>query len=163
MLLAEPKRDKDLPNGDGTFALYSVSGQDGKITPEVAAHHGLEAVSRELENLLWAAEQYPPALALARDEVSLVDCETRAALSDLLVARLRHHLAAQPHAPYFLAEATQIETGHKYAGGFYWIVGYNPTRNRVAWVSSDFFVYSYPSSHFALDPALLAERFPVKA
>lgn len=118
-------------------------------------------VSHELADLLEAAKQYAPALALSRNDLARQKPTTHDTFQQIMVDTLKHHLQRQSVAPYVMAKAAVTETGYKYAGAYYWIVGYNPAKVNweVSWVSRDFFVYHDPPSHFDVDKALLKERF----
>ena len=60
----------------------------------------------------------------------------------------------------FLARVSVSQTGYKYAGAYYWIVGRTKDKTGVCWVSRDYFIYADPLSHFELSLSLLEERFP---
>ncbi len=118
-------------------------------------------MSDELADLLEAAKQYAPALALTREWLAGQKPTARDTLQQALINRLRHALQRQPTAPYFMAQALVSEPGYKYEGTFYWVVGHRPTQPdaEVEWVSRDFFVYQDPLTHFDVDRAMLEEHF----
>ena len=78
-----------------------------------------------------------------------------------MIERLRHLLSRQRDYPHFLAEALKTELGYKYAGTYYWIVGYRPDRvgREINWVSRDFFIYQDSIAEFAVEAADLEQRF----
>ena len=120
-----------------------------------------QRVSQDLSDLLMAAEQYAPALAVARERVRKIECASREVFVETFAALIRQLLASQRESPYFMAMATRDEGSYKSAGTYYWIVGYRPDRvcHEVSWVSRDFFVYQNPVADFDCDRALLEERF----
>jgi hypothetical protein len=107
-------------------------------------------------DLIDSAMRYPPALALARDDVkrALRGTRTRSrqALVDAYAAALWRRLAAQTNAPYLLARACSTEIGYLDPGDWYWVLAVEGTPpSIVAWVSGDFFVYRNPIADFELD------------
>ena len=150
LLLAEPKEQD-------TYAIFdtSVSRQEAAVLP-------IEPVPENLEDLLNSAKEYPPALALARDKASKLSGLTRVDFGASLASYLRDYMTGQRTSPFFLAEATRTQFGYKYAGNFYWIVGYRSGHRggEVQWVSRDYFVYQDALADFDCDRAFLEERFP---
>jgi hypothetical protein len=148
LLLAQPQ--------ERTYGLFKV-----ELSEKEAMTCQLEEVSDELEDLLTSAEHYPPALALARDKVRRVEGKTCAEFGEILAATLREYLSIQPESPFFLAEAKQTQAGFRYAGAYYWIVGYFPEDigREILWVSRDFFIYQASLADFACDQAFLKSRF----
>jgi len=120
-----------------------------------------QRVSQGLSDLLMAAEQYAPALAVARERVRKIECASRELFVEAFAALIRQLLAAQRESPYFMAMAIRDEVGYKSAGTYYWIVGYRPDRvgMEVAWVARDFIIYCDAMSDFDCDKELLEERF----
>ncbi len=105
-------------------------------------------VAPELAVLLGSAEDYPPALALARGglwqryrELSRdglpLDSDT---FQRELATLLRYHLDSQPNAPYMLAKAV-CGSAYIQEGAYCWLVGFEPQENCVWWVSDDYHVY----------------------
>ena len=111
-----------------------------------------------------SAMSYPPALALAREDIIYSGRPVpkgREPFAELYADRLAHHLARQHKAPYVLAEATACcLIGGLFVGQYAWVVGYDPERRVVGWVTSDYFIYTDPASGFALSPNQL-ERLAV--
>jgi hypothetical protein len=109
----------------------------------------LHPVSPELQALLWSGEQYPPAPALARDQLWRRHRELLRAGLPLdshvfqreLATLLQRHLDSQPTAHYLLAKCVHESLGHNEEGGYYWLVGFERQENRTWWVSDDYFVY----------------------
>lgn len=100
-----------------------------------------------------SGEVYPPALALARAELS--NCPagrfaTPEAFMQYYGDALRRHLRQQPHAGFVLAEAVRDEVGYLARGRFYWILGVQSAAQVVQWVSDDYFVYENPAADFDL-------------
>jgi len=54
---------------------------------------------------------------------------------------LLRYLSEQSKAPYFVARCRMDEFGYRHAGGWYWLVAFAASTNRVYWVSGDYFVY----------------------
>jgi hypothetical protein len=146
------------PGGAETYGLFDIA-----VTGEAASALAIQAVSGDLELLLNSAEQYPPAIALARDQVGRLSGLTRAAFEEALASCLYDCLASQPESPFFLAAANRTQPGYKEAGGFYWIVDYRPAcvGREISWVSRDYYVYQDALADFDCERKLLEERFPV--
>ena len=160
--------DVDLPEDAGFLVLAQPHGNEyALIELELPSGEtelpGAELVSEELASLLDSAHQYAPALAISRDQMQRVDCASRSQFSFLLASSLRAHLSGQRRSGYFLAQACKTESGYKYAGDYYWIVGYRPklVGYEVEWVSRDFFVYQDSVTDFDVDVAYLEEAFPL--
>ena len=146
-VLAEPYR-----NSDYALAQITCSGE----------YQPILSVSAELEDLLGAAEQYAPALAITRETLSRREEPiSPQEFERQLIERLQHLLRGQRDHPHFLAEALKTELGYKYAGTYYWIVGYRPDRigREINWVSRDFFIYQDSIAEFAVESADLEQRF----
>ena len=146
LVLAEPYQDSD-------YVLLQISYAD-EYQPAMP-------VSDELEDLLGAAEQYAPALAITRETISSEELIDQQAFERLLIERLRHLLGGQRDHSYFLVEALRTELGYKYAGTYYWVVGYHPNRagREIDWVSRDFFIYQGGLAEFRVEVADLEQRF----
>jgi hypothetical protein len=157
----------DIPEGIG-FLMLADSGRacDGAAfalfrccLPDGYEGSGsVNQVSNDLVELLHSAEDYPPALALARKDIESDESRSETEFSKKLVERLTFYLQEQTHSPFFMAQARKTKIGYKHAGGYYWIVG---DRDRsVLWVSRDYHVYSDPLGDFGLDPDEMERRFP---
>jgi len=123
----------------------------------------IELVPEELEILLYSANSYPPALALARDDIE-VSCKNMENISkevfcQMFSSILKQHLQLQRHSAHFLAESLIDEEDYLVKGAFYWIVGFDPEYNEVEWVSDNFYVYQNPVSDFGLEPHKLRNYF----
>ncbi len=114
-------------------------------------------VCDELATLLESAEDYPPALALVRDDLDGDGSPSEAEFSEKLIERLTFYLHGQVHSPFFMARAKKTEIGYKQAGGYYWIVGYKD--KSVLWVSRDYFVYKDPLGDFELEASEVRHKF----
>jgi hypothetical protein len=126
---------------------------------EVPLSKHITAIPDDLRSALWSAEQYPPALALARDAISGEFSERQLDRNrfferyrDLLV----DYMSRQPSAPYILVRAVGDELGYLTRGQFYWVLRYLKDSNTVQWVSADYFVYQNRASDFALSQEQLA-------
>lgn len=120
-------------------------------------------VSSRLGGLLTCTESFPPALAIARDQVPLrhqapqttgrpricTEQHCKKEFSERLANFLDAKLGAQRESGYFLARSIK-RAAMLWVGDWLWIVGVNADRSRVAWVSNDFFVYSDPAECFDL-------------
>jgi hypothetical protein len=149
LLLAEPGRACD----GAEFALFRCRLPDDYESPE-----NVHLVSDELAELLHSAEDYPPALALARGDLDRDESRSETEFSQKLAERLTFYLHQQIHSPFFLAKARKTELGYKHAGGYYWIVGRKG--RSVFYVSRDYFVYQAPLGDFELDAKEMKRRFP---
>ena len=119
-------------------------------------------VSDELEDLLGSARQYAPAFVLMRRDADRTNFENQATFDRRLVEILQRHLGEQRHHSYFLAQALVSQTGYKYAGTYYWIMGYRPDRigHEISWISHDFYVYQDSIADFDVDVPYLEQQFP---
>lgn len=112
-----------------------------------------EPVSDELARLIWSGKRYPPALALARDELARAFASHRPnkeefarAYADAILSRL----SQQAEAPYFLARALGGDGIDLTPGEWYWILRIQKSPVAVYWVSDDYFIYQNPLSDFEL-------------
>jgi hypothetical protein len=126
---------------------------------EVPLSANVRQIPEDLSFALAGAKHYPPALALAREDLGKEFKDRRA--SELEVCRryaaaLREHMAQQPNAPYLFVQATGDEPGYLTRGQFYWVLRYLKGSDAVKWVSSDYFVYENPTSDFAVSQDQLA-------
>ena len=148
-----------LPDGTG-FLLLAAPGCDPRwgvfaVDRELQPSDQVRPVPIELQRLLQAAEQYPPAMALARDALS-IEFDGEQPTDELFCIRyaacLDEYLTQQGSAPYVFAKAIGDELGYLRRGEFYWVLRYLRGSRTVAWVSSDYFVYHNPVSDFDLSP-----------
>jgi hypothetical protein len=156
----------DIPEGIG-FLMLAESGRacDGAafalfkccLPDDYEKSEGVNHVSDELVELLHSAEDYPPALALTREDLESEESRSEIEFSKTLVERLTFYLQEQIHSPFFIAEAKKTKIGYKHAGGYYWIVGCKDTS--VLWVSRDYYVYQDPLGDFELDANEIELRF----
>jgi hypothetical protein len=149
LLLAEPRRG-------GRWALWEVEGFHPKRNPNAIP------VKEDLRELIESALRYPPALAIARDDVERKAGPAWGAerLAAAYATALRRVMRSQPMAPFVLAEAVVEEIGYASAGNFYWVLRYIPPLHRgevgtVNWVSGDYFIYTNRASDFRLTQAML--------
>lgn len=139
---------------DSEWAIYNVKFLEDKPTAD-----GLEIVPDDLCVLLYSAEAYSPALAIARDAMARRwqgNAPSRAEFAVCYVEILRRLLKAQADSPYRLAEVLVEELGYLAKGEFVWILRYDAPSHEVSWVSSDFFVYRNSADDFDLDDDALA-------
>jgi hypothetical protein len=148
-LLADPGR------GPSNWGLYETSIRRCPRDPRVLP------VSSQLAILLNSAKAWPPALAIARDDLSRhgqLDWGPRE-IEPFLVETLGRRLREQADRPFVLAEAAVSEPGYKTPGEFQWILRYLPpsaeSAAKVVWVSPDFCLYTDPAADFVLTPAMI--------
>ena len=112
-----------------------------------------------LDNVLCAliesGKRYPPALALARNDVTRAFAETAPSRADLrgkYAEALRARLNRQADAPYVLVEAARDEIGYLRRGEWYWVLRLRTALSGIvaSWVSDDYFVYENPVEDFVL-------------
>lgn len=157
----EEYREPDLPEGVKADWLVPQGREFGvfEIFGEVPA--GGVPVGPELSQVLRAASEYPPALALAREQVLLrkkgflhrprFEWEYRILPQFFLDAR--------PQSPFFQTHARVWQS--MMDSLLVWIVRRNAEGTQVGWVSSDYFVYLDPIEDFEITPQQLA-RLPQK-
>lgn len=171
LLLAEPGRST-------RFALYRCD----QFLPE---GEGYGRVPEELEKLLMAAEEYPPALALARDELKrrpLPEDVTQEVFVGIYSDLIQAFLASRESDGFIQAKAIEDELGYLNPGEFYWVLQYDPeglvnkvlssdgdvlsicryhpAEGTVSWVSDDYHIYCNPASHFDLSESQLKALTP---
>ncbi len=101
-------------------------------------------VAEDLARLIESAKRYPPALALARGEMSDVFGDHHPSHSEFarsFAAALNAHLSRQGEAPYILAKALKEEVGYLTEGEWYWVLEISGNPPCAVWVSDDFHVY----------------------
>jgi hypothetical protein len=121
---------------------------------------GAEKVPDGLVTLIDSGESYPPALAIARDEIEDRFKKREVSKEEFVYCYsqiLLDHLKGQAMSGYIIAQAKKDETGYLEKGAFYWIVGYYPQNQSVEWVSRDYNIYVNRLSDFALDINLLKQ------
>lgn len=139
---------------DHEWALYECFGDWEPACEALESSAACRKAPEKLQVLLRSAQHWPPALALAREELAderLTKDDFIARLQD----SLRRRLESQRTVPYFLARArVECLIGGLRAGQYVWLVGHNPVTNRVAWVaaSDDYFVYWDPAENFDVTP-----------
>lgn len=123
----------------------------------------IQPISEELDILLYSASSYPPAIAIAREdlEVSLRKMKnvSREDFSDMFQNILKQYLQLQKHSGHFLAEALEDDEDYMIKGAFYWIIGYDQVSDEVKWVSDDYYIYENPAKSFGLDSQRLRTVF----
>jgi hypothetical protein len=158
--------EPDLPEGaaflslaePGRSARWGVFAVSGALDDVAIA--ALSRVPPKLDVLLHSGQHYPPALALARDDMNrafTAKQPTRLKFVAVYSAVIRAHLRRQARAPYRLAQVEVDETGYLAKGEFVWVLRYDPQSREVYWVSDDFHVYRNPAKHFRLSRAMLKD------
>lgn len=118
----------------------------------------IEILSDYLDSIIFSALRYPPALALALEEIN----EEYASKEDFLLDFeniLKKYLKAQEKTSFLMLEGVLDDMGYLSKGEFSWIVGYNPESNSLYWVSDDFNIYLNHSRYFDFRGINLKERF----
>lgn len=123
-------------------------------------------VAPELDVLLRSAAWYPPALALARNQLLSRHCgqvgddspQSIDGFQRELAELLQSHLDGQSAAPYLLARSVW-EDAYQEQGAYYWLVAFDRQKDEVWWVSEDYFVYQDSLAAFAVTREQV-ERLP---
>ncbi len=111
-------------------------------------------VSDALAACIESGMRYPPALALARDDLARM-FSNREPTKDEFAARyaesIRSRLASQRDAGFLLAPAVREEPGYLTKEEWYWVLRVSESDpDLVEWVSGDFYVYSNAVTDFDL-------------
>jgi hypothetical protein len=144
-----------VPDGVRAVLLADLPGLEwGLFEVHAAIRWKLEApVDEQLDGLIRSALRFPPALALARNELGLV-FEDRKPTRDQLIAAytaaLESHLAKQNESPYVLAPAIKDDPGYLKRGEWYWVIEVSGRPAVVRWISSDFRIYKGDVTDFDL-------------
>lgn len=139
------------PNPDSHWALYRCEFDD-----EDNLDNSIMKVSDHLEQLLLSAERFPPAMAMARDKIRLLNAKKNPSKTEFLQSYqtcLSECLQCQRNNAFIFAEAVKSELGYLRKDGFYWLIGFNNKENKVHWVSDDYFIYSNAAEYFAVNQA----------
>ena len=105
-----------------------------------------QPVSERLAALIESGKRYPPALALARNEVRQVFSEhgpSYAEFARSYEAALRNLLSRQHEAPYLMAPLLT-------SGEWYWVLEISGSPPKLSWVSNDFDVQTGKITDFDL-------------
>lgn len=122
----------------------------------------MRAVSRELQTLLWSGEAYPPAFALARNDLKRRGRRGPMTLAEFkrsYATFLRRRLRAQATSRHVLAESTVDDVAYRRKGEFCWVLRAPARLIEICWVSSDYFIYECRASEFKL-PVNWPRRVP---
>ncbi len=108
-------------------------------------------VSRELAGLIGSAKRYPPALAMAKSELSSPAGEV-SETPDIFAARfgrlLRQHLQGWKTDGFSLAQAIRGDGIDLCSGEWYWVRTVRGQRNGLVYVSDDFYFYKAEQADF---------------
>jgi len=145
--------EPDCPDGVECVRLADLPGLEWGICDVQDRDAGPPGapVSDEIAGLIESAMRYPPALALAREEVGLVFSEHRPNQVEFARAygmALRSLLSKQHEAPYILARAMVGEAGRLAEGEWYWMLKISGTPTVVSWVSADFNIFENDTNDF---------------
>lgn len=135
----------DLPDVDwGLYELAAVEGADlGAAEP----------VGQALAGLIESAKRYPPALALAREEVVEVLAGEQPGRFDFTTAfsaALRAYLERQHEAPFLMVPTLVDGAGGRRRGEWYWVLQITGTPAVASWVSDDLTICDAPAAEFDL-------------
>lgn len=142
LLLAESSRQS-------CFALYQVTLYLNEL-PEIL--RGMR-VEKELECMIESGETYPPALALAREDMLSIFKDSEPSPDEFLSAykrMLRYHLSRQREDGFTLVEGLFDEYGSRQIGRFYWarrVINENET---VEWVTPYYFLKRHSACQFRI-------------
>ncbi len=160
-----PKLPEDVPFLllAGTPEISNWALFECDLPEDYEFNDSIEPVSEELEILLYSAKNYPPAMALARDDMEIA-CKSLTNISkevfnEMFKNILKQHLQLQKHSSHFLAESMVDDEDYLIKGAFYWVIGFDPDSNEIEWVSDDYFIYQNPVADFGLDPLKLRNMF----
>jgi len=151
-------RCPDFPAGVGFLVLADPGRNAAWALYEYTLPHDLESwkptesPGQRLEALIDSAKGYPPALALARDEMTSTFRErqpSRNEFEEAYAESLASNLGSQPNSGFILACAIRDEPGYLDAGSWYWLLRLAGA-DSVRWVSTDFHVYTNALSDFDL-------------
>jgi len=134
----------DVPNVDWGLCEVDVDSGDDVWVPETP-------VGAELAGLIESGKRYPPALALARQEVVQVFDDrppTQAEFANAYAVALQAHLSRQHEAPYVMAQAMKDKEADLAKGEWYWVLQISGTPPQAFWISDDFHTYSNDMSDF---------------
>ena len=157
-------RKPDLPEGTSYLLLA-----DGRATTWNLYDYSLDEANEDwrpehpagsvLSALISSGMRYPPALALARDEMSRrfrTHEPSVEEFEDAMVESLSRHLSDQFDAGYMLVQARVEEIGYLHVPEWQWVLGLSTKDpSMVRWVSDDYFVYCNPISNFVFSDAQL--------
>lgn len=136
----------DLPDAD--WGLYeSAVAADGVDT------HEFEPVADALHALIESGTRYPPALALAREEVHEVLAGEPASRHDFVTAystAVRAYLERQYESTFVLAKALTDGEHGRACGQWFWVLEVTLTPSVAVWVSDDYCLREAPASAFDL-------------
>ena len=141
------------PRDQPTWGIFACS-------TEVDSSERVQPVSADIESILESGRRYPPALALARNDASVLPGSPSMSRHDFAgryAQRVVYHLSRHPEAPYLIAEAVVDEPGYLSRGQRYWVLRYLRGANEVRWVSDDFQIYQNAASDFRLTANQLAD------
>ncbi|MFZ5832451.1 MAG: hypothetical protein ACOY3P_20380 [Planctomycetota bacterium] len=145
-----------LPDGTGFLVLAEVGKQNSpwavvQCSRRVPQSHVVRALPGNVRDAIESAQQYPPAFALARNDLegrSKSELSTPEAFMNAYRQALLRHLRGQGGHGFLLAEAVGEESGYLYRGCFYWVLDLDPSTQTVRWVSDDYFIYENPAADF---------------
>jgi len=131
------------------WGIYEVSSQDSPDawTPD--------PVGGQLSSLVASAMRFPPAMALARDDMAQLfaaRAPERAEFVSAYTTALETRMAEQSTTSFVFARAIRDEAIDLVDGEWYWVLRISRAPPVAQWVSDDYFVYRTAADNFALTP-----------
>ena len=108
-------------------------------------------VREGLAQLIVSAKRYPPALALAREDLGTVFGDDHPGELELAMAYetgIKTYLARQHESPHVMAKAINDDPGRLVCGEWYWVL--EITQTLAAWVAADYRIRDNEMSDFDL-------------
>ena len=156
----------DFPEGFGFMLLADCHGPDWlelgvdwalyEYTPD-DEHWDWEPetpLSNEHSSLINSRWSYPPAMALAKNDVKKLyrgKQPTKEEFAAAFAASMRSHLANQNQSGFQLVEVVRTTLYYKYQGQWYWVLAISKSEpHTVIWVSDNFYVYQDAAADFNL-------------
>jgi hypothetical protein len=134
----------DLPDVEWGLCEVDAGAAEDAWVPETP-------VGAELEGLIESGKRYPPALALARQEVVQVFCDrppTQTEFANAYAVAIQAHLSRQHEAPFVVARSTRDEDQALVQGEWYWVLRISGTPPQASWVSDDFHIHRNDMTDF---------------
>lgn len=150
--------EPDLPESVSFLLLATLKEVRWGIYEVTPVEHNVDwippnPVSDELAALICSGRRYPPALAIARHDMTHQFGTRRPSQTEFAEAysvAIQTRLSQQQDAPYFLARVRQREEFYLTPGEWHWVLRVSGSPPMAEWVSEDYFVYQSPVEHFEL-------------
>lgn len=137
--------EPDCPAGTNCLILADLEGLGWGLCeiPENEDWQPTLHVSAELACLIESGKRFPPALAVAREEMAQVFVEhkpTHDEFAQAYTRALQAGLSRQHESVYILAEAVKDEPGFLVRGQWYWVLEISSSPTEAFWVSEDYYI-----------------------